>query len=209
MLLIQKNKVVFSLVVVFLYASFIFKINNDSLPWKLAKSGNNISVYTRQAEGSNIKEFKAVTTVTAKIENVDKLIENVVDYPNWQLNVNEVKILKQISSTEKIIYYTSEIPWPIEDRDIVIHSKKVIDEDNTITYKLTSKSDFYDIKKEFIRIKDARGSWQLKPIGNNAVEITYHFYGDPGGSLPGWVINMFIVDGPYNTFVNLRKKLGN
>jgi len=30
---------------------------------------------------------------------------------------------------------------------------------------------------------------------------------DPGGSLPVWLVNMAMAEGPYLTFVNLKKQL--
>lgn len=40
-------------------------LTSTSAEWKLAKDNNSVKVFTRQSEGSKIKEFKAIITVTS------------------------------------------------------------------------------------------------------------------------------------------------
>jgi START domain len=201
---------------IFLY-SFVFLLITSFTPipnktdssneWKLEKSENNINIYTRKHQDSDIKEFKAVMVANADLAVLENIIENVIDYPNWQSNVSSAKILKQINKTEQYIYYTTDLPWPVSARDIVIHSKKVVDDNGKITFQLTGKSEYIAAKDDFIRIKEAKGMWQLTPLQKNKIEVLYQFHADPAGNIPNSVINMFIIDGPYNSFVNLKKKV--
>jgi hypothetical protein len=39
------------------------------------------------------------------------------------------------------------------------------------------------------------------------IHINYEVEVDPGGSIPGWIANMFVDKGPFETFSNLAKKL--
>lgn len=180
----------------------------QSKEWKLEKTGEGINIYTRVYEGSDLKEFKAITVVNADSELLEKILENIEDYPKWQANVSTAKIITQVSKTEFYIYYTFDLPWPISDRDIVVNFKKVVGVDGKISYLLTSKPEYIKEKEGFVRIKNSFGKWQLSPQGKNKIEVLHQFYGDPAGSLPNSVINMFIVDGPYTTLVNLKNKVG-
>jgi hypothetical protein len=194
--------------IIFAFTNSVIKFpeTKQSTQWKLEKDNNNIKVYTRQAEGSKIKEFKALTTVTTDVKLLESLIENVSDYPNWQTNITIAKTLKKVSATTQYIYYTTDIPWPLADRDAIVFSEKLTGANNSITYNLISKPDYIEVQEDFLRIKNAKGLWQFTPQTNNKIEVIYQFYGDPEGSLPGWLINMFIVDGPYTTMLNLKKK---
>jgi hypothetical protein len=210
--MIKKNLAFILIINVFIICmAFKPGINESHLlnptEWKLEKTGNDIKVYTRQSEGSSIKEFKAVTTVTANMKSLESLIENVSDYPNWQTNIATAKILKQVNKTEQYIYYTTDLPWPMTDRDVVIFSEKTVEVDGTVRYNILSKPDYITGTDDFLRIKNAKGIWQLTPQGNK-IEIIYQFYGDPAGSIPSSIINMFIVDGPYSTLLNMKKKVG-
>jgi ribosome-associated toxin RatA of RatAB toxin-antitoxin module len=195
---------------VFLLITSFTSIPNKTEPyneWEIEKTENNINVYTREHQGSNIKEFKAVTVVNTDPVLLEHIIENVEGYPNWQSNVSLARILKQINKTVQYIYYTTDLPWPVSDRGIVIHSKKVIDVNGTITFELKRKPDYIAEKENFLRIKDANGKWQLTPLEKNKMEVVYWFHADPAGNIPNSVINLFIIDEPYNTFVNLKKKV--
>ena len=63
-------------------------------------------------------------------------------------------------------------------------------------------------KEDFIRLKTAKGSWEITPLKDNKTQIKYQVMADPEGSLPPMIINMFIVDGPYTTLQNLKERIG-
>jgi len=183
--------------------------STDSSDWKLVKAENNIKIYTRNSDGSKIKEFKAITTITAKMELLENLIDKISEYPTWQANIATAKVLKQVNKETQYIYYTTSVPWPLTNRDVVLFSEKIVDIDGTITYNLTGKPDYIKEKVNFIRVKNIKSMCKIKPIGNNKIEITFESFGDPEGVIPDSIINMFMADSPYNTLVNLRKIVEN
>lgn len=184
-------------------------VTTDSTDWKLVKTKNNIKIYTRNAEGSKIKEFKSVTVITADMEFLEKIIDNVSNYPAWQANIATAKILKQVNNTTRYIYYTTSVPWPVTNRDVVLLSVKFVDVDGTITYNLTGEPDYIKGKADFIRIKYLKSMCRIKSLGNKKIEITFESFGDPGGYIPDSLINIFMIDSPYNTLVNLKKIVEN
>ncbi|MGH8352275.1 MAG: START domain-containing protein, partial [Pseudomonas sp.] len=50
------------------------------------------------------------------------------------------------------------------------------------------------------------GLWKLVPMGGGEVEVTYQVHSEPGGSVPSWLANSFVVDAPYNTLAALRAR---
>ncbi len=48
-------------------------------------------------------------------------------------------------------------------------------------------------------------SWIIKPNQNGTISAEYHFSGDPGGTLPIWLINLFITEAPYKTQVKMHE----
>lgn len=175
--------------------------------WAIAKEGNGVKVYTRKATGSDIMEFKSITTVKADMKSLEAIMDNVVGYKNWQANIETIKILKLMNANEKYVYYTTDVPWPITSRDMVLNIKKTISTNGVVLYSVSCFPNYIEEKEDYIRMKDAKGYWQFTPQGNGKIEVIYQFYGDPRGSLPDWVINMFIVDGPYKALTNLKAKV--
>ena len=174
--------------------------------WKLEKNKDGIKVYTRSAEGVAIKEFRAQTSVFCKIEELKSLLIKAENYPAWQANITTAKILKQAKSTEQYIYYTSDLPWPVSDRDVVVNSKMSTNKEGVVTFNITGAPKYVDHKDDFLRIEKIVAKWTLTPKKNGEIEVLQQVTADPGGNIPTWLVNMLIVDGPFETFTNLRAK---
>lgn len=175
--------------------------------WKLAKSGEGVEVYTRSSEGKKTKSFKAQTIVDYSLDDVAKLLDDVSRYKEWQDNCEVSEVVKRIDENEQYGRYTSPTPWPFTDRDVVMRMRKEKQSDGSIKYVLQSAPDAYPRDDDFMRIEDAGGFWLVKPVGPAQTEVVYEFYADPGGNVPNWLVNIFIVQGPYNSFIQMRETL--
>lgn len=197
-----------TLILPLLINTSVYKIENHppQEDWKLAKNKNGVLVYTRNAKGTKLKEFKAKVTIRTSMKSLVDLLEDVPNYPKWQATVTSSKILKRINENEFYIFYSSDIPWPITDRDIVLIATRTKSSKGNIVYSFKTTPDYIKEKEGFIRIRKGYGAWELNPKDNGFIEVVYRFYGDPGGSLPEGIINMFIVDGPYKTLLNIKNK---
>jgi hypothetical protein len=179
----------------------------NSFSWELEKNKNGIKIYTRSTDQSRIKEFKAITTVNAKRIRVAEIIARITDYVNWYPDCSDAKILEEISSTERKVYYRIDLPWPTADRDIIMNLKVKVNNEKKETLLLFTQSSGGKKKVDgVVRMTFAKGYWKLVTEGSQT-KVHYQFIADPGGSLPDWIINMFLVDGPYDTLVALKKKL--
>jgi hypothetical protein len=174
--------------------------------WKLAKNKDGVKVYTRSTEGIAVKEFRAQTSVLCKIKELESLLMEAENYPAWQANISTAKILKQVNNTEQYIYYTSHLPWPVSDRDVVVNSIMSKSKEGVVTVNITGTPNYIDRKDDFLRIEKIVTKWTLTPKGNGEIGVLQQVTADPGGNIPTWVINMLIVDGPFETFTNLRAK---
>ena len=53
------------------------------------------------------------------------------------------------------------------------------------------------------RVPFSNATWEVTPIGTNLIQVDYTLKINPGGGVPPWVVNMFIVKAPFETFDNL------
>lgn len=139
------------------------------------------------------------------MDTIESLIDNADSYYLWQKNIATSKTLKQLNETESYIRYTTDLPWPITDREAVVHTVKTINSEGTVLFNITGATTYLPKNTDFIRIERIIGKWELKPLESGKIEVTYQFKGDPAGAIPKWLINLLIVDGPYETLINLRK----
>lgn len=96
-------------------------------------------------------------------------------------------------------------PFPATDRDLVAKFDYSQDKDTkVVTSSVIGMPDYIPEVRNYIRIKQLEGSWTFTPVEQNLIEVQYQFYADPGGGLPVWAINMFIVDDPYKSLKRMQ-----
>jgi hypothetical protein len=57
------------------------------------------------------------------------------------------------------------------------------------------------------QIVSLRGYWKITPLEEGKSEVVYQAHTDPGGNIPDMAANIVVVDIPYNSLFNMKKKL--
>lgn len=176
--------------------------------WEYKKEKDGIKIYTRDIENSNIKELRITLEVEADMSAVVALICDVSAYKKWVYKCSESKTLRQISSTESIDYYIADFPWPMTDRDMVTYSViKQDPETGIVTSRTESRSGELAIKEDFVRVTKHVNTWAFKEIGNGKIAVDYTLNTSPAGSIPTWLVNLVIDQGPLQSMQEFRKLL--
>lgn len=199
-----RNLCLFS--IVYCFASFSQKgTSND---WELKKFENGISVYTRLPENSEYKELKVVFQLKTSLSSIIALLNDVESYPQWVYRCGTSKILKKDSDKHLIRHQTIVAPWPVDNRDVAVEVNSYQDEKTKIVYqKVKALPDYTPTLKNHVRIREFTATWTLKPLKNGFVEIEYELLVNPAGAIPAWVVNMAMVDGPYETSLKMKEWL--
>ena len=177
----------------------------EGADWKLKKDKNDIRVYTRQEEGTKFKAFKANTVINAPVEWVFEMLMDVPRKPNWMADLENAELLDSLNPYEQVEYYRSGVPGPFRDRDIILNAKVLERTRDKTVIRYESRPDFLPEKDKIIRIRLAKGEWILTAVGEQQAHVEYGMLLDPGGQLPAWIVNLFIVDGPFQTLTNLQE----
>jgi hypothetical protein len=181
----------------------LFYSGND---WKLRKDKSGIQVFTRLPEDSDFDEFKAVVTIEGS--TLYQVLEVVLDVENFEAlypDCMNPEILKKEGKWPDIHYIQTKAPFPLKDRDSIFETLIEIDEnEKNAQVRLTPVPDFIPEKDGLVRIQNGRGFWKLEE-NDNKVIVIYQFHGDPGGDVPAWLVNSFVVSHPFKTMENLRE----
>lgn len=174
-----------------------------SQAWELKKKSDSIEVYTRTVSSSPVKEFKAVGIIEAKKEEILAVLKDVPAYPKW---IEDVIYSETVSSAGDSLsfYYQMDLPWPIKDRDMAL-DMKIEQTAQEIAVRLTSNVDLVPVHEDYIRMVQVEGEWIITSLDDQFCQVQHRFLADPEGSLPAWVVNLFIVDGPYTSMKNLKE----
>ncbi len=178
--------------------------------WELKKDKNGIKVYTRDVEGSSFKEFKGETVIkNVSITDVLDVIFDVKNYDKLFPDLSGPKIIKQIDKYHNIHYSVLHTPWPVSDRDNVNELDATISDDGKSAHVAVNvRQGLVEEKKGLVRISEGKGFWGLKQT-DDGVKVVYQYHGNPGGIIPAWLANSFVVSHPFETLENLHKRLEN
>ena len=175
--------------------------------WKLVREDEGINVFSRIGETSSIKEIRITCSVKSSMEHLESFLSDVPKYADWVYKCDTSLLLKQISNTEIIYYITLNFPFPMTDRDLVIHSKHSIDSLGVYRSHSKASTEFPTEASDFIRISQFESTWEITPQSEGNLFIDYFAHSDPGGDIPAWLINMAIDQGPYNTMKQFIEQL--
>jgi len=174
--------------------------------WILKKEKSGTKVYYRKT--SDVHELKLATTLNTSLSAVAQMLDEVQYFPKWGYKISETRLVKRISPTEMIYYARIDFPWPMNDRDLVLHTKLIQDPENrTVTSTSVAVDGHVPEYKGVVRMHKANTKWTVRPGSGNHVQLEYYLYSDPGGSLPDWVVNLALDMGPRETINRMRETL--
>lgn len=182
---------------------------SDTDGWTLERDKAGVKVYTRSIEGWSLKEYKAVVQIRATLAQVESALRDAPNRCKWIHNSYNTKDVKTISQNEIYTYCAIDAPWPVSDRDNVVHWKFNRLSDKEIRIDMNCAAEVYPEQSSTVRIKRLKGYWKLVDLGNGYVEVTQQVASEPGGSIPAWLANSSIVDTPFNTLFNLKQYVEN
>lgn len=170
----------------------------------------DIRVYTRKVKGSDFKAFRAVTRVNSTLTGLVALLEDADVAKDWVFKCRRMELIESVSPTQSYYYMITDMPWPVKNRDSVSLATVTQNADTgQVRVNITAANDIKKSKKGYVRIHEMTGYWLFTSLEAGLVEVIYEAHADPGGGLPSWLVNSFVVDAPLNTLRGLREKIGN
>lgn len=174
----------------------------------LKKDKDGIKVYTCKSDSSKfrslIAEFDLENTSLQTLEN---FLWDVNNYVNWQYNMVESGLIKRIN--DQVMIYRSEIdaPWPVEDREMLVQFSVIRDQfPEELTFLIYTITYDYPLKENVLRVPYSNATWQVKRNGNS-LHVKYMMKINPGGYVPPMLVNLAMAEGPYVSFLNLKRMI--
>lgn len=202
--MLYQKKIVFFLLGITSLGFTTFR--NTEKEWILKKQSNGVSVYNRGVESSAVKELRAVTQIKTSLSSIISLLNDKESYPQWVYKCGKAYTLKEINEQEAVCYQNVLAPWPLDNRDIVIHVKAKQDANTKVVFQSSvSKPEFIPTVTSHVRVILFNASWVLTPLKNGMINCEYQLLFDPGGNVPTWLVNIAAIDGPFETTSNMRQ----
>ena len=184
--------------------------------WKLEKVQEGVSVHTQKVKGSGYLRFKGEVVVES---DVDTLVALMYDTPNaveWIYNCDQSMTLAQVSFESNFILQVYDFPFPVSDRQVLLHSQlsytptgallTTEEANNFCTGKTTSKC-LEVLDFEFVKMPISKGSYEFIRLQKHQTKVIWTQHTDPGGSISEWLVNLMVVDTPYETLLALKDEV--
>lgn len=176
---------------------------------ELRKSAEGIEVYTCKMANSRINSIQSTFTVSSSFSALSEALFDLNNFHKWQYKIVKTEMLKRISKNEFIYRAELETPWPVSNRDLILHVK-MSPTSNPKEYHFSAigKPDYIPPREGFVRVPVSEAHWYIKILDKTNIQVKHSILIDPGGSIPAWLMNLSLAEGPYETFKNLRNYLG-
>ncbi len=173
--------------------------------WQVAKDEEGIKVSLSEVAGSKYKAYKGETLIKAPLAKVLAVQEDVAGACAWVHECKMQKLLKH-EGDQTWTYTQFNTPWPVTPRDSVLRITTSKGADGSVTRNIEEAPTLVPEEKGFVRVAQVEGFWKMVPEGEGT-RVTYQVHTEPGGSVPSWLANKFVVDAPFNTLKHLRERV--
>lgn len=178
--------------------------------WEFVEEKDGIKLFTQKSQFTGVEAFRGITTIDATLQQLFALIDDIDVYPQWQYECVSAKTLEKISDSEQIIRIVTNLPWPVSDRESIIHLKARQNADTgELWVYINSESDYiYEHNaSDLVRTPAVKGYWKLTRETNGMVTVEFQIDAAPGGMIPDWIVRMFVLDAPYYTLHDMKRQV--
>lgn len=165
-------------------------------------------VYVRRSKTTGYFDVRLEADLPGTINSLFAVLSDLDKFPTWAYSVRVAKVVTWKSKNNLIYYAEYGVPWPLSNRDEYAEVKFTEDTvKHTARITGTTLKDYAPEKKGIVRLTMGKGVWDIITITPKKIHLTYVLQIDPGGSIPPWIVNLFITKAPTETLKGLRGML--
>jgi hypothetical protein len=190
---------------VFLLGGLSLFAQND---WVQRKDKDGIIISTRSSGRSAFNDIRVEMDLPGNVYQLAAILKDADQYYVWSYSVKKSQIINKINPSSFVYYMEVNAPWPVTNRDLYAVFAVSIDTVlQTMHVSTVGERDFRPAGIDLVRIPYSKSQWYVSTISNNIIHLSYVLEIDPGGSVPGWIMNLFSTKAPFETFLNLKHKM--
>lgn len=187
------------------YVSAEVVLDPNDPAWELQKDEDNIQVYFKEVEGSDIKAFMGKTVMSASVSSILKVMKDETTCAEWVQGCVNAKTLEGETFNSSLQYGINDLPWPADDRDYV---NRVTTVDNIDTGEITVSLDAVEGHiplTDNVRLENMTIRYFLSPINQTETNVIWVQHTEPSGHIPDWLVNMLLIDIPFYSLTRLEE----
>ena len=173
--------------------------------WEPVDEAQGVRVWRKEVPGSPVVAFRGEATLDVPVARLIGVMMDASRGPRWVELLAESTWLREPSETEAIIYNRYDSPWPLQDRDYVLHRVLEIDRASrvvTSTYRSVEDPAMPE-QACCIRGVSERTEWRFTHLGEERTRVEVEVLTDPRGSVPLALVELFQRSWPRNSILML------
>ncbi|MEC9465818.1 MAG: START domain-containing protein [Myxococcota bacterium] len=177
--------------------------------WEVISTDENFVTKRKHVEGSSIFAFRGETVADVSIGRILSVFTDSERRKDWVDRFYSTNDLKKMGEFERTYYIRFGLPFPIEDRDYVLHAKSTIDEESrVVTAHIQSVEDeTKPIDDCCVRAQAYGTFYRFEAIpGENKTKVEVEVHTNPKGMLPSWLVNLIQKNWPRKTLNGLIRE---
>lgn len=184
-----------------------FSTHAQEAKWRFIKEKDGIKVFYRKSASKELNEVMIQTTFNTNLSTIVAAFNDFDAYPNWVYKSVKSYLVKTLNQNEIEYYNKFDFPFPLDDREIVIHNKIEQNPQNKVVTSISYASTAnIPLETNTVRIKEFNSKWTFIPK-NGIIYGEYIFKSSPGGNIPVWLVNLTLDEAPIQTIKNFKKQL--
>jgi hypothetical protein len=179
-------------------------ILNAQENWNLERDRQGIKIFTRKSSKNSMKDSRAELIVKGTPDQIINEFRNTANHKNWMHRISTSELIKKINNSEFYAYYVASAPWPVSDRDAIVHYIIKKEPNGNYTIYANGNPNMIPLKDGKVRIPKLDSIWEIVAQSNGTTKIIYTTSTEPGGNVPTWLTNSSATDAPFETVSRLK-----
>lgn len=182
--------------------------------WRLREDVDAVRYFERAYPGSAIPEFRAEVRIRASLQQVMSVVTDFSTHPEWVHRLESTGVIRTVGFAEAYLYQVVDLPL-IADRDMLVHGRIVPKTPGEhVVLELEAAPDYCDDKtieaceapkrSALVRVRQLSGTFDIRQVGPEWVEVSWRQHLDPGGAVPAWATRLMLKDVPIESLRNLK-----
>jgi START domain len=174
--------------------------------WQVIDQDRGITISKRQVPGFALPAFRGQGRIKGNVLQVLSVMLDLKAVEKWAHGVGSSKPLQRIDERTNLVYVTSDLPWPVRERDMIVRSVvEVLKPKEQFRLSLDCEPEA-KAETSMIRVKQCHSTLTLKKVDEQTTEVDYVMTLDPGGYLPRWATEFVSKNTPRKTLVMLEER---
>lgn len=182
----------------------------EPLPARPDIDRQGIRVWTHRVADNPAVNYRATTMLNMTVPAAVSLILDPEMAPRWAPYVHRIDVISPPDSAGETVFRMElDLPFPLQDRDVVVRARITRDSDGVFNLLGEAVADARAPERPgLIRITRYQGGWTIRPAGAGQVEVTTRGYADLGGAVPLSLSNRLVPQQLFWMLSNMRDQAG-